>query len=578
MLYVTMRSLRHSLIFLVLTTAGSGFLLGSLIRPNWQVAVESAQVLAGVVPYPPHNSFHIYHVKLWTMVNQLLALPLALGSSELVLSILVSGGIAALSFAAVGVCTFAASRDTFWSIAAAFLLNFSSVRDALAVNYPMDFMGTPHTYGVVALAWNVTTLSLLALERYTIAGVFLGLAPAAHPSMGLWSWLVAIVALAWHGRDSLRIVRKLFRSTAIGLSVSAASFVLQLAWMRPVLPDVDASTRASYVSAWVRFFDFHRRPVDFSLPGVELALAAIVIGLYLIPFLDDDDDFGSVLLLRTTIVAAVFALIGAGVSRLPPSSVPPGLLMLMPTRLFLLSNLLFIATLFGLLRRFQSVWVQLNALFLVVALAIGSATLAIYGLILSGIAFMVWKSVTIGDHKSRFGISRWIAVLAGGVVLAVSIRGFSNDVRSATAYRNWMADRTNNPVLTLASRTKGLIAIGTQCCAFTQMRTRRPLLVETMALDQIMYAPESAPDMNAALKAVYGVDLLNPAATLKSPAFDEDLTPVTRPLWESRTPEEWKALATTFGFTVVLANPNWKLQLPELARDSSYALYEVWGQ
>jgi hypothetical protein len=71
---------------------------------------------------------------------------------------------------------------------------------------------------------------------------------------------------------------------------------------------------------------------------------------------------------------------------------------------------------------------------------------------------------------------------------------------------------------------------------------------------------------------------LNPAATLKSPAFDEDLTPVTRPLWESRTPDEWKALATTFGFTAVLANPNWKLQLPELARDSSYALYEVWGQ
>src|SRR5262245_54735394 len=98
MLYAAMRSLRHSLIFLVLTTAETGFLLGSLIRPNWQVAVESAQVLAGVVSYPPHNSFHIYHVKLWTLVNQLLTLPLALGSSKLVLSILVSGGIAALSF------------------------------------------------------------------------------------------------------------------------------------------------------------------------------------------------------------------------------------------------------------------------------------------------------------------------------------------------------------------------------------------------------------------------------------------------------------------------------------------------
>src|SRR6185295_17744894 len=91
------RSLRSSMAFLLLVTGGSGFLLGAFTRPNWQVAVESAQVLSGVVSYPLHNSFHIYHVKLWTILNQVLALPLALGSSERALSILVSGGIAALS-------------------------------------------------------------------------------------------------------------------------------------------------------------------------------------------------------------------------------------------------------------------------------------------------------------------------------------------------------------------------------------------------------------------------------------------------------------------------------------------------
>jgi len=323
--------------------------------PNWQVAVEGAQVLSGVVSYPPHNSFHIYHVKLWTILNQLLALPLALGSSERALSILVSGGMAALSFAAVGLCTFAVSRDALWGIAAPFLINFSSLREVLAVNYPMDFMGTPHTYGAVGLAWSVMTLSLFVLERYSIAGLFLGLAPAIHPSMGVWCWFITAAVLLWHGRDSFNILRKLWRPTAVGLTISFASFILQLMWMVPVVPRVDASTQAAFVSAWVDFFDFHRRIVDFNLPGVQITMAAVVIGLYLIPFLDEDDAAASLLLLRIIIAASIFALMGAGISLLPPSMVSPTLLMLMPTRLFLLSNLRFVATLIGLLSRFSIV-------------------------------------------------------------------------------------------------------------------------------------------------------------------------------------------------------------------------------
>src|SRR5262249_40896293 len=156
----------------------------------------SAQVLAGVVSYPSHNSFHIYHVKLWTALNQILALPLALGASERVLSIVVSGGVAALSFAAVGLCTFAVSGDAFLGIAAPFIVHFSPLRGSLAVNYPIDFMNTPHTYGVIGLAWSIGTLSLIALE-VPIAGLFLGLAPSIHPSLGVWSWFITGTVLLW---------------------------------------------------------------------------------------------------------------------------------------------------------------------------------------------------------------------------------------------------------------------------------------------------------------------------------------------------------------------------------------------
>ena len=145
----TIRSIRTSFAFALVATAGSGFLLGAFTRPSWQVSVESGQVLAGLVSYPANNSFYIYHLKLWTIVNQALALALTIGFSERTLSILVSGAMAGLSYAAVGLCVFAVSRNAFWTIAAPFLVDFTRVQSALAVNYPMDFMGTPHTYGVV---------------------------------------------------------------------------------------------------------------------------------------------------------------------------------------------------------------------------------------------------------------------------------------------------------------------------------------------------------------------------------------------------------------------------------------------
>jgi len=271
---------------------------------------------------------------------------------------------------------------------------------------------------------------------------------------------------------------------------------------------------------------------------------------------------------------SIFALMGAGVSLLPASTVPQTLLVLMPTRVFLVSNLLFFAALVGFLVRSKSVWVRSAALFMALALTVGSAQFAMRSVVIFGVVFMLWKSVSLGGARLA-RVSQWVLVSTGFVVLVMSVRGIDSQVRTARDQLDAMTDRSNTPVLTLASKTEGLLAIGTQCCQFTQLRTRRPLLVETMALDQIMYAPESAPDMNDALKAVYGVDLLHPPEILRSGGFGEDLTPVAKPLWQARTAEEWKRLAEAFGFTAVLVNSDWTLHLPEVAHDSTTALYKI---
>ena len=60
--------------FLTLALSGIiGYYVGTRGFPEWQVPIESAQVLAGIVRYPPGNPFLIYHLKLWTMLHQMCA-------------------------------------------------------------------------------------------------------------------------------------------------------------------------------------------------------------------------------------------------------------------------------------------------------------------------------------------------------------------------------------------------------------------------------------------------------------------------------------------------------------------------
>jgi hypothetical protein len=246
--------------------------------------------------------------------------------------------------------------------------------------------------------------------------------------------------------------------------------------------------------------------------------------------------------------------------------------MLMPTRLFLVANVMFFAALVGLVVRTRTIWMSATALLLLVSTLRGHARAPI---IAAGVALVVWTFMSARKAESMSYAARALLVLAGLFVGTVVFSAALQQVRTAPQAFRAMTDRTNNRVYELASSTQGLLAIGTQCCVYSQLRTRRPLIVEPLALDQIMYAPESGPTMNEVLKAVYGVDLLHPPEALRSAGFDEDLTPVTKPIWESRTPEEWKTLAGAFGFTAVLADSNWTLHLPEVARDSSQVLYSI---
>ncbi|HEV3340361.1 MAG TPA: hypothetical protein VG125_08385, partial [Pirellulales bacterium] len=95
---------------LVLFVGGlSGLHFG--LTSGWQIAVESAQVVAGIVKYPADNPFFMYHVKSWTLLHQIPALLLACGVNEQIVSMLVSCTAAVLGQQALGLISYAFSRD-----------------------------------------------------------------------------------------------------------------------------------------------------------------------------------------------------------------------------------------------------------------------------------------------------------------------------------------------------------------------------------------------------------------------------------------------------------------------------------
>ncbi len=106
-----------------------------------------------------------------------------------------------------------------------------------------------------------------------------------------------------------------------------------------------------------------------------------------------------------------------------------------------------------------------------------------------------------------------------------------------------------------------------------QMRSRRPVLLEVSALNQLPYVPHSAPAMNQILKAVYGVDLLRgPPDGRRRPGIAPE---APRELWERRSVDEWQELGARFGFTDVLAYRDWQLQLPRVAESEKLVLFRV---
>jgi hypothetical protein len=183
-----------------------------------------------------------------------------------------------------------------------------------------------------------------------------------------------------------------------------------------------------------------------------------------------------------------------------------------------------------------------------------------------------WGWITaVNKNTGRQVLLRW---RAASFVTALASIGLLSVAVSQRADAGWQLLRKveDDPVLLAARRESSNMLLVVPRLCLVQLRTRRPVLLNGEAMNQITYVPASGPAMNHIVKRIYGDDILVPR-----PSSWQNWGGLMQhsgyQLWESRDPATWKELAREFGFTNVLTGPEWKLQLPVVARSKTLILY-----
>lgn len=582
----------------LLVSGALGFLCGALLQPTWQVVIEPSQVLAGVVAYPPDSTAAIFATRTWTILHQITALAIAAGVPERVLTILWSGVVGALSFQALALTTLAMGGTR--SIASLSpLLIFVSGATRFLPGYPVEILGGPNTWSMVAHGWFLLLLALLALQRYRPAALLLGLFPSIHIAVGLWAWLiVGGLAVLWRTRWRGHI-GAITRWGLVGLGVTLTSGIIHALWFSTPPPPAQEGLTELLRSLRLNW-DSHRTPIDLldigAVAGIVLPAACVLwhrqLGRHLPP--------AAWWLTAGFATAAAMAVCADLAIRLLPEEAGAWLARPMPRRLLSLPLLGGVAWMIGLAtgpRAPAMVRTASGVLFAVMAVVflrpvgdlpvpsqfirtitdtiIGDwATVATLLVCTAGVVLTLSGRVPASWHRRCDGRPVRLSQRALGAALTVlALFALLEVARDGRANIAGVQDRTNDPLLAMAGARSGLLltAGDTQ---LVQAATRRPVLLDISMIDVLVYIPSAATIAERIAQQVYGITLTQPAApgwgpTGRFPGF------IGETAWTTRTVDEWRAIRAEFGVTDILTPPGWQLQLPRLITDVRHTLWAI---
>jgi hypothetical protein len=563
-----------------------GFRVGMIGFPDWQVAVETAQVVAGLVAYPPENIFYIYHTKLWTALHQVLAVPLRAGVSEITLSLIVSGVQGMLTFQALALFVYALSRDVLLAVGAAALIFFTRVADHGTI-YPLFLLGTQHTYGVIGLSTGVLVMALLGAGWYRTGAFLLGVAPCIHPALGSWTGLAVGVAVLSDFRKLRAELRPALPWFLAGCGVTLVSLLIHFG-LAPATPAGMTRLPPEDLATFIRLWDGHRAAVDLWGNGVRLNVASLIVASLSVALFSTALPASSRFLLRITAASSLLALVMIPISWIPPDRLPSALLVLMPGRYLNYGALTFVAMIVGLLGSRRELWSRVLLLILSAGLLAGSPSM-LWGFLedhhdihvrinvrsmqivwlsaaalLAGAFWTRWKHQTHLSHPSHpLHLSHLV------ILTLVILMTMHQHAEQSGAH---FSDRTNDVFFADVAARSGVLLVAGDLY-LVQLRTRRPVLLDAGALDTVMYSLETGAAMQRILREIYGLDLSNPPPDAigagRIPALSH------RERWESYSTEKWREIRRDFGVTQVLAYGDWALQLPIASQSRRLLLYDI---
>lgn len=551
-----------------------GWVIAVGSHASWQVPVESAQVLAGLVTYPLDNPFYLYHVKLWTLVNQAAALLLTVGVPELSVSFLIEGAIGSLTFSAIFLIVYSiCGKPVIALFTPLFMYALNLV--GLAVAYPIYLLGTSHSYGIVGLSFTVLVIGVLGVGRYRTGAFLAGMAPALHPSLGTFCVIVAACTIVLNYRTLKSTLPRMLMSFCLGAGVTLTSLWWQSRYFA-LGPVLDGDRKQQYIKSFIENYDFHRPLSGWSHGGLLVGLLILFAAIRLV--CHDDLSIGARIVASAVAASLVITVaIVALADFVPPFAF---LKILIPWRYLNLAQLCLVPIVIGFLAsstsylpRFKGVvllLVPLVSLFWIKYTSVDPAWL--YGSLALAVILLSGKW-SLDIPEPLFGpLSRQLerVITLGCIVLVATCVVPSG--KALFSGNLMLEDRTNTEIIRIASMRPGMLLTAGEM-HLVQLATRRPVLLDGGGLDFFCYVPESGPRLNEIMRKVYGMDIFVP---LPEQVRNCGVIPmIHRQLWEERTQEEWRLLRREFGVTDIFTPASWELQLPRITAGNGLVLYAI---
>jgi len=414
---------KNNFIFVFFISGFFGFLFGVFYATHQDV-IKTAQIISGVVHYPPSTLWLSIICSTWSVLNQICAIFLLLGVSELTLCYLVSGLLGMLSFQALSLTVLALSQACFLSIATPFLMLLTGAY-IYSLNYPVAFI-FPSTYGVLGLSYTLLLIAVISNKRYNLAGFLLGITPSIHMTYGLFLCLAVAISLLCDFKALRSYFSNAVKYFLLGGLVCIVSLFFHLP-TSPAMPQVSNEVASYYLKTFIEAgWDAHRRPIDFTSVGMFLNIAGFGISLLWLKFFRRELPENIRFLLRSFLVFAALGIGFGALTWLPIEQVPNIIISMMPQRILNFNIFGFFALLIGLFGYHKNRLLMQFGLIVLIAILVllilgflprSFLFVAMFG---GSIALIVLKSVTM--LKEDFPPEKsWIPNITRGATICLLI-------------------------------------------------------------------------------------------------------------------------------------------------------------